>query len=102
MHGLVRDSPEFREVVDDRTWCPTDDRAGWVRTPSWSDARDRILAFSMEVGRKDRGLHARIGIPLVGREKRGDVIQSVNGARGARDDRSLDFSGLFWGIREGR
>ena len=55
----------------------------------------------MEVGREDRGLHARIGIPLVGREKRGDVIQLVNSARGVWDDRILDFSGLFWDIRGG-
>lgn len=74
MRSLVRDSPEFREMVDHRTWCPTDDGAGRVRTPGWSDTRDWILAFSVEVGREDRSLHARIGIPFVGREKGSDVI----------------------------
>jgi len=95
MRSLVCDSPEFREMIDHRTRCPTDDRAGRVWTPVWGDTRDRILAFSMEVRREDRSLHARVGIPLVGRKKRGDVVQLINSARGVWDDRFLDFSGLF-------
>jgi hypothetical protein len=100
MYRVKSDPPEFREMVDHRTWCPTNDRARWVRTTSWDDTCRWVFTFSVEVGREDRGFHARIGIPLVGREERSDVVQPVGGTRGGWNDRVFDFSGLSLDIRE--
>ena len=101
MYGIERDSPEFREMVNHRAWCPTDYRTRRVRTPSRGDSRGGVLALSMEVGREDGGFHARIGAPLVGREERSDVVQRVDSARGGWDNRIFDFFSLLWDIRGG-
>ena len=56
----------------------------------------------MEVGREDSGFHPMVGVSLVRGKERGDVVQPVSSTRGGWDDRVLDFSGLFWGVREGK
>lgn len=100
VHGIERDSPEFREMIDHRTWCPTNHRARRVRTTGRSDACRWVFAFSVKVRREDCGFQARVSIPLVRREERGDVVQCFSGTRGRWDDRVFDFSRLFENFRE--
>jgi len=93
VYGIERDSPEFRKMVDHRTWCPTNDGARRVWTTGWNDTCRWVLTFSVEIGGEDRCFQARVSIPLVGRKERGDVVQRFSGTRGGWDNGAFDFSG---------